>query len=351
MLTARFFANFASGPEQVAYMVNLMSGLLSAATILLLFWTITHLACKIVLKEENRISVAQMIVVLGCGLVGSLAYAFSDTFWFSAVEGEVYAYSSFCTALVFWLILKWERVADEPHSDRYIVLIAYLIGVSIAVHLLNLLCIPAIVLVFYYRKFKNTNAKGSLIALILSFGIIVLLLYGLVPGFVKVAGWVELLFVNVLHAPYNTGVVVYFFVVIAAIVWGIYETYKQRSDKKIKLSFLVSVMLVGLPFIGNSIWLGIFLSAILAIYLFYFQKTVALRVMNTILVCIMVIFIGYSSYALIVIRSSANTPMDQNSPEDVFTLASYLNREQYGDRPLLYGNTFVSLVTEMALFW
>lgn len=342
MLTARFFANFASGPDQVAYMVNLMSGLLSAATILLLFWTITHLACKIVLKEENQISVAQMIVILGCGLVGSLAYAFSDTFWFSAVEGEVYAYSSFCTALVFWLILKWERVADEPHSDRYIVLIAYLIGVSIAVHLLNLLCIPAIVLVFYYRKFKNTNAKGSLLALILSFGIIVLLLYGLVPGFVKVAGWVELLFVNVLHAPYNTGVVVYFFVVIAAIVWGIYETYKQRSDKKIKLSFLVSVMLVGLPFIGNSIWLGIFLSAILAIYLFYFQKTVALRVMNTILVCIMVIFIGYSSYALIVIRSSANTPMDQNSPEDVFTLASYLNREQYGDRPLLYGNTFVS---------
>ena len=148
MLTARFFANFASGPDQVAYMVNLMSGLLSAATILLLFWTITHLACKIVLKEENQISVAQMIVILGCGLVGSLAYAFSDTFWFSAVEGEVYAYSSFCTALVFWLILKWERVADEPHSDRYIVLIAYLIGVSIAVHLLNLLCIPAIVLVF-----------------------------------------------------------------------------------------------------------------------------------------------------------------------------------------------------------
>ena len=267
------------------------------------------MACKIVLKEENQISVAQMIVILGCGLVGSLAYAFSDTFWFSAVEGEVYAYSSFCTALVFWLILKWERVADELHSDRYIVLIAYLIGVSIAVHLLNLLCIPAIVLVFYYRKFKNTNAKGSLLALILSFGIIVLLLYGLVPGFVKVAGWVELLFVNILHAPYNTGVVVYFFVVIAAIVWGIYETYKQRSDKKIKLSFLVSVMLVGLPFIGNSIWLGIFLSALLAIYLFYFQKTVALRVMNTILVCIMVIFIGYSSYALIVIRSSANTPM------------------------------------------
>lgn len=192
MLTARFFANFASDPSGVAYMVNLMSGLLSAATILLLFWTITRLAQKIVLKEGESMSVAQMITILGCGLVGSLAYAWSDTFWFSAVEGEVYAYSSFCTALVFWLILKWESVADEPHADRYLILIAYLIGVSIAVHLLNLLCIPAIVLVFYYRKYSKITAKGSIMALLVSFAIIVLLLYGLVPGFVKVAGWVEL---------------------------------------------------------------------------------------------------------------------------------------------------------------
>ncbi|MCP9610490.1 DUF2723 domain-containing protein [Coprobacter tertius] len=345
MLTARFFANFASDPSQVAYMVNLMSGLLSAGTILLLFWTITHLAGKIVLKEdedENNMSLSHMITILGCGMVGALAYAFSDTFWFSAVEGEVYAYSSFCTALVFWLILKWERVADQPHSDRYIVLIAYLIGVSIAVHLLNLLCIPAIVLVFYYRKFKNTNVKGSLIALAISFALIVLLLYGLVPGFVKVAGWIELLFVNQFHAPFNTGVIIYFFCVIGVLVWAISETYKQRSDKLIKLSFLISAILVGLPFISDSLWVGILLSAALAIYLFYFQKKVALRIMNTALVCIMVIFIGYSSYALIIIRSSANTPMDQNSPEDVFTLSSYLNREQYGDRPLVYGQTFVA---------
>ena len=160
MLTARFFANFASSPSGVAYMVNLMSGLLSAATILLLFWTITRLAQKVVLREGETVetmSMGQMIATLGCGVVGALAYAWSDTFWFSAVEGEVYAYSSFCTALVFWLILKWESVADEPHSNRYIILIAYIIGVSIAVHLLNLLCIPAIVLVYYYRKFKSTN--------------------------------------------------------------------------------------------------------------------------------------------------------------------------------------------------
>lgn len=163
MLTARFFANFASSPSEVAYMVNLMSGLLSAATILLLFWTITRLAQKIVLRDgetEETMSLGQMIAILGCGLVGALAYAWSDTFWFSAVEGEVYAYSSFCTALVFWLILKWESVADLPHANRYIILIAYIIGVSIAVHLLNLLCIPAIVLVYYYRKYKKYRFKG-----------------------------------------------------------------------------------------------------------------------------------------------------------------------------------------------
>ena len=341
MLTGRFFANFASDPTQVAYMINLMSGLLSAGTILLLFWTITHLARKIVVKEGEEMSMGQMIAILGSGLVGSLAYAFSDTFWFSAVEGEVYAYSSFCTALVFWLILKWETVADEPHSYRYIVLIAYLIGISIAVHLLNLLCIPAIVLVYYYRKFKNTNAKGSLIAIAISFAIIVILLYGLIPGFVKVAGWAELLFVNVFGAPFNTGVIIYFFLVIGCISWAIYETYSQKNKFRLRLSFLISVIMVGIPFIGDKIWIGILLSIILACYLFFKEK-LPVRALNTILVSIMVIFIGYSSYALIVIRSSANTPMDQNSPEDVFKLASYLNREQYGDRPLLFGNTFVS---------
>ena len=341
MLTGRFFANFASDPTQVAYMINLMSGLFSAGTILLLFWTITHLARKIVVKEDQEMSMGQMIAILGSGLVGSLAYAFSDTFWFSAVEGEVYAYSSFCTALVFWLILKWENAADEPHSYRYIVLIAYLIGISIAVHLLNLLCIPAIVLVYYYKKFKNTNAKGSIIALAVSFAIIVILLYGLIPGFVKVAGWAELLFVNVFGAPFNTGVIIYFFLVISCISWAIYETYRQKNLFNLRLSFLISVIMVGIPFIGDKIWVGILLSIILACYLFFREK-LPIRTLNTILVCIMVIFIGYSSYALIVIRSVANTPMDQNSPEDVFKLASYLNREQYGDRPLLFGNTFVS---------
>ena len=342
MLTARFFANFASSPSEVAYMVNLMSGLLSAATILLLFWTITRLAQKIVLREgetEETMSLGQLIAILGSGLVGALAYAWSDTFWFSAVEGEVYAYSSFCTALVFWLILKWESVADLPHANRYIILIAYIIGVSIAVHLLNLLCIPAIVLVYYYRKYKNTDLKGSLIALLVSFVLIVLLLYGLVPGFVEVAGWVELLFVNVFHLPFNSGVVFYFFLIVGVIAWAIYETYAQRSDRLIKISFLISIVLVGIPFIGDGYIIGIVLTAVLAYYLFT-RKKLAVVAMNTILLSLFVIFIGYSSYALIVIRSTANTPMDQNSPEDIFSLGGYLNREQYGDRPLFYGQTF-----------
>ncbi len=350
MLTARFFANFASSPSEVAYMVNLMSGLLSAATILLLFWTITRLAQKVVLRNgetTQTMSLGQMITILGCGLVGSLAYAWSDTFWFSAVEGEVYAYSSFCTALVFWLILKWESIADEPHANRYIILIAYIIGVSIAVHLLNLLCIPAIVLVYYYRKYKNTNLKGSLIALLLSFLLIVLLLYGLVPGFVKVAGWFELFFVNTLHMPYNSGVIFYFLLIIGVITWAIYETYAHKSDKRIKISFFTSVVLVGIPFIGDGYTIGILLTLALGIYL-YINKKTPIVTFNTILLSLFVIFVGYSSYALILIRSTANTPMDQNSPEDIFSLASYLNREQYGDRPLLYGQTFAADVVRDA---
>ena len=240
---------------------------------------------------------------------------------------------------MFWLILKWESVADLPHANRYIILIAYIIGVSIAVHLLNLLCIPAIVLVYYYRKYKNTDLKGSLIALLVSFVLIVLLLYGLVPGFVEVASWVELLFVNVFHLPFNSGVVFYFFLIVGVIAWAIYETYAQRSDKLIKISFLISIVLVGIPFIGDGYIIGIVLTAALAYYLFT-RKKLAVVAMNTILLSLFVIFIGYSSYALIVIRSTANTPMDQNSPEDIFSLGGYLNREQYGDRPLFYGQTF-----------
>ena len=343
MLTGRFFANFASDPSQVAYMLNLMSALLSAATILFLFWTITHLAKKLVVPQGQEMTVGRMITILASGLVGALAYTWSDTFWYSAVEGEVYAYSSFCTAVVFGLILKWESVADEPYANRFLILIAYIMGVSIAVHLLNLLCIPAIVLVYYYRKFNNVSAKGSLVALLVSFVIIALILFGIVPGFVKVAGWFELLCVNTLGMPYNTGVIIYFLLTMGVIAWSIYETFSGKSIARTRILFLCSIILSGMPFITDNLFIGLVVCALLVAAVMLVKK-VSFRLMNTVLASLLVILIGYSSYALILIRSAANTPMDQNSPEDIFTLGSYLNREQYGDTPLLYGPTFVSKV-------
>lgn len=345
MLTARFFANFAPDVLSIPLMVNAMSGLLSALTILLLFWTITHLVRRLTVKDDQKeeMSLAQYLIVIGSGVVGALAYCWSDTFWFSAVEGEVYAFSSFCTALVFWLILKWENRAEEPHSDRYLILIAYVIGISIAVHLLNLLCIPAIVLVFAYRKYKDMNVKKSLLALAISFVIIALVLFGLVPGFVKMAQKAELLFVNGFHLPFNSGVLFYTLITAASFIWGIYEISRGKSQTMIKVSFLVAVTLSGILFMGSGWWLGWILTAALAAVLFIPSRIrLSLRVMNIALWSISVIFVGYSSYALILIRSSADTPMNQNAPDNVFDLASYLSRDQYGENPLLYGETLYS---------
>ena len=342
MLTARFFVTLFGGTAQhAAIAVNSMSALLSAGTILLLFWTITHLVRKLTVRDDaTEISLMNTILIMGAGMCGALAYTWSDTFWFSAVEGEVYAFSSFCTALVFWLILKWENRADQPHSDRYLVLIAYVIGVSIAVHLLNLLCIPAIVLVFYYKKVKVANVKGSLLALLLSAVIVGFILYGLVPGIIGEAQWFELLFVNGLHLPYNSGVLVYAVLLVGVFIWTICELYRQRSIAMMKLSIFVSIALSGITLIGgDSLWLSILLLTGLAIWLWKFCKRVPVRVFNTIILSIFVIFVGYSSYALLLIRSSADTPMNQNSPDNVFALASYLNRKQYGERPLFYGQT------------
>lgn len=344
MLTARFFSNFAFGDaSKVALMVNAMSGLLSALTILLLFWTITHLAGKLLLTNESakNMSLAQYLPVMGSGVVGALAYTWSDTFWFSAVEGEVYAFSSFCTALVFWLILKWENRADDPHSDRYLILIAYVIGVSIAVHLLNLLCIPAIVLVFTYRKWKNVNAKRSLLALLVGFAIIVFVLYGLVPGFINVAGWFDIKIVNWLSMPFNSGTIVYALLMVASFIWGLTELHLQRSLARIRLSFCISVLLSGMLFIAGNLWIGIILSIGLFVVMYVvFKENMPLRWLNIILWSISVIFVGYSSYALILIRAHANPPLNQSQADNVLNLSGYLNREQYGETPLLYGPTY-----------
>ena len=340
MLTANFFSLFAS-PENVALMVNIMSAILSAAGIMFLFWSITHLVRKLIVAKESEITTSQIVTIIGSGLVGALAYTWSDTYWFSAVEGEVYGYSSLFTAVVFWLILKWEDNADAPHSDRWLILIAYLVGLSIGVHLLNLLCIPAIVLVAYYKKAPNANLKGSLVALALSMVLVAAVLYGIVPGVVKVGGWFELFFVNTLGMPFNTGLIIYLILLLAALIWGIYESETGKSRKRLVASFLTTVGLLGIPFYGygfSSIFIGAIVLVALAFLLYYKIKDkyiVSIRTLNTSLLCMMLIMVGYSSYALIVIRSAANTPMDQNSPEDIFSLGAYLGREQYGKQQAL----------------
>ena len=371
MLLGNFFTHFASDATQVAKMVNTMSALLSAVCILFLFWTITHLARKLIISDWKEMTTSKLIAIEASGMVGALIYTFSDTFWFSAVEGEVYAFSSAFTAVVFWLILKWEDHADEPHSDRWLVLIAYMTGLSIGVHLLNLLCIPAIVLVYYYKKVPHANLKGSLLALILSFAVVVAVLYGVVPGIITVGGWFELFFVNVLGCPFNTGEIVYIICLVAAVIWGIYETY-NATDKNVKrqnIAFILGFGMLGIPFYGygwSAVICGVIVMAILWFVLGYKRKQevatgvdettgitkkkmqllplVSARIKNTALLCMLMLMIGYSSYALIVIRSSANPPMDQNSPEDIFTLGSYLSRDQYGDRPLFYGQAYTSQV-------
>ncbi|HNX57264.1 MAG TPA: DUF2723 domain-containing protein, partial [Prolixibacteraceae bacterium] len=291
MIMGRLFSLFGGGPSKVAVMINSMSALASAFTILFLFWTITHIARKLV-KPEGEYTTGQLIAILGSGVVGALAYTFSDTFWFSAVEGEVYASSSLFTAMVFWAILKWENEADEPHANRWIILIAYLMGLSIGVHLLNLLAIPAIVFVYYFRKYPTTR-NGILISLAASILILGVVMYGIIPGVITAATWFELMFVNGMGLPFNTGAVIYAFLLIGALVYGILYTIRKKK----------------------VLW-------------------------NTVLLGIVVILIGYSSFAMIVIRSSANPPMDQNSPDNVFSLLGYLNREQYGDRPLVFGQYY-----------
>ena len=350
MLTGNFFSHFAPDNTQIALMVNIMSAILSAFCILFLFWSVTHLVRRLIIDDKaTEISPLNTLVIMASGVAAALVYAWSDTFWFSAVESEVYAYSSMFTALVFWLILKWEECADEPRSDRWLVLIFYLTGLSIGVHLLNLLCLPAIVLVYYYRRYPDANLKGSLFALAVSFVLVAAVLYGVVPGIVKVGGWFELAFVNTLGMPFNSGMVVYIFVLVAVVLSAIWATTK-KNRALINALYVASVALLGIPFYGNGylqqISLGILLLAVLAFVLTLKDKhgeyLLRKRVLNTSLLCMLMLMIGYSTYAVIVIRSTQNTPMDQNSPEDIFSLGTYLNREQYGSRPLIFGEAYTS---------
>ena len=293
MLAANLFSQLASDPSHVALMVNLLSALLSAGCIFFLFLTVTHLSRKLICPiSDGGMSISQVITIEACGMVGALAYTFSDTFWFSAVEAEVYAFSSFLTALMFWLILKWESEMDKPSSTRWIVLIAYITGLSIGVHLLCLLCLPAMSFVVYFRRAKRVTWMGMLKALIAGGLLIGVILFCLIPGVVKLGGWFELLFTNVLGCPYNTGLICYILLLTGTIVIAYYKV-KQRI---VKLS----------------------------------------------LACLLMMLIGYSSYGVIFFRANAQTPMCENAPDNIFSLGSYLNREQYGKTPLFYGPAYCS---------
>ena len=358
MLMGHFFTLFASDTAHVAMCVNALSALASAFTILFLFWTITALGRKLLptvnsqlstvncqLSTVNcQLSTVNCIALLGAGLVGALAYTFSDTFWFSAVEGEVYALSSLFTAVVFWLILKWDEHADEDGSDKWLILIAYLMGLSIGTHLLNLLTIPAIVLVCYFRR-HQFSWKGVCSAFGVSVVILAVILYGIIPGVPTIAGWFELLFTNVLGCPFNTGLAVYLVLMAAALVWAIWESYSVIEKEEVLntrtiISFVLAMALAGVPFIKERASMGIVLTIAMLVVLFWKKNIIPARWLNTIAVMVTVVVIGYASYAAIVIRSNADTPMDQNSPDNVFSLKYYLNREQYGDTPLFYGQTY-----------
>jgi MFS family permease len=298
LLLGRFFSLFAMGDvTKVGMMINALSALCSSFSILFLFWSITALARKLVEKTGEEFTQGKMIAVLGAGAVGALAYTFSDSFWFSAVEGEVYAMSSFCTAIVFWAILKWEREVDEDpiHANRWIILIAYLIGLSIGVHLLNLLVIPAIVFIYYFKKNEVITRKGVIIAGILSIVILGGIQAGIIPMIVKLAANIELLAVNTFGLPFNSGTIAYGILLIGGIVWGLRYSIQQAKP-----------------------------------------------IINTIVLCFTVILIGYSSFFVLVIRSQANPPMDENNPENAVNLLSYLNREQYGSWPIAYGQYFTA---------
>lgn len=296
LLIGRIFSLFALGDLlQVAYWVNMVSVLSSAFTILFLFWTITLLVRKVIAKTDEELTTADTILIMGAAAVGSLAYTWSDSFWFSAVEAEVYGLSSFFTAIVIWAVFKWERIQDPATENRWLILIAYLVGLSIGVHLLNLVTIPALALVYYFKKYPKTSVFGGLMAFAGGLVVLGIINSGIIPGLPSIAGKFEIFFVNTLGMPYKSGVIFFIILFIGALIWGI-----RYSQKK-----------------GNVL-------------------------LNTSLLSLAFVLIGYASYLMVLVRAEYNPPINENNPNDVLSFVSYLKREQYGSRPLLYGPSFVS---------
>jgi len=298
LMIGRIATLFALGDvSKVAMMMNALSAICSGFAIMFLFWTITHLVRKVYNTGDETVS--SYIPILGSGIIGALAYTFSDTFWFSAVEGELYALSSLVTGLVFWGMLKWEEEADKPWSGRWIILIAYIMGLGLGIHRLNLLVLPVLFVVFYFRKYEVT-AKGIVKTLLLAGLTLYLMVFVLIPGVPKVAGWFELFFVNTIGLPYNSGLLFFIIILTAALVLGI--RYSLKSGRVI---------------------------------------------LNYTITAIAVIMIGYSSYAMIMIRSSARPPMNQNNPSDIFSLSYYINMEQYGSSPKVYGHYYSAPIVDV----
>ncbi|GAA3962644.1 DUF2723 domain-containing protein [Mucilaginibacter dorajii] len=328
--------------NKVAYWANMASALASGATIMFLFWTVTALAKKILVKKADDLNVGNLIIIIGSGLVGALAYAWSDTFWFSAVESEVYAQSSLCTAIVFWAILKWDAHADEPHANKWIVFIAYIMGLSIGIHLLNLLVIPAIALVIYFRKAKNITAQGTIIAFLAGIVSVAFVLWGVIQFTVKGAAYSDLLFVNTLGMGFGSGAIVFFVLMIATIGTGIYFTIKQ-SQVAIIASAVCFILALGISTGIVGAIVGVALLGILEYVVKIRERRFAL---NSFFVCLLFILFGYSSFVMIVVRAKADPNLNNSDPQDAFALNSYLNRDQYGDTPLLYGQFFDSTPTD-----
>lgn len=339
LMLGKVFSLLAGGnTSRVAYWINMCSATASAATILFLFWTITALARKVIWKKGESLSRTELFTIMGSGLVGALAFTFSDSFWFSAVETEVYALSSLCTAVVFWAILKWDLHADEPYADRWLIFIAYIMGLSIGVHLLNLLAIPAIALVYYFRRSNTRTSSGTLITLLAGIIILAFIQYGIVQYTIKFAAYSDLFFVNTLGLGFGSGVAFFIILIIISLSSGIlYSLNGKQSHLLIAVISFVALMTIGG---GLS---GLIVAAIILAALEYLLKIrEKRRVLNLALISIVFIIFGYGSFAMIVIRTKAEPTLNNSAPDNAFSLLSYVNREQYGDRPLLYGQYFDS---------
>ena len=339
-ILGRLFSLF-TDPYHAAFAVNVMSAVASGLGIMFLFWTITLLGKKLLKPEELALNNTKVWAVFGAGIVGALAYTFTDTYWFSAVEGEVYAMSSFFTAVVFWAILKWEEQSDDSHSLRWLILISFLVGMAIGVHLLNLLTIPAIVYVVYFKKYPKTTLKGFIISGVISLVILAVVLWGVIPGIVNLSCDFDVFFVNKLHLGFNTGTVVFFLLVALFIVWGVWNnSHFKRPGKAVNIIVLALIfVLMFFAKIGaGSFSFGFFLVLVaLGVASWFIIKGKNRQVTNAALMSLLMLVVGYSTFFILVIRANTNTPLNENAPKDAVAMRAYLGREQYGQTPLLTG--------------